>query len=265
MPALEHPWGVEQPMHRHRLAVVIRPPTESQMPDPRRDIAAALAEAARAINSPRTLEDTLDAIAGAAQRNVPGFDEAGISIVHRDGSVQTRAGTGRLVWHLDHVQSELGEGPLVDGLREKPVVVVARLAGNERWPRYVAEAVDVGVRSQLVVQLYVEEDTVGGLTLYSTSSDTISREAHRFAELFAVHAALALGRARRESQLSEALATRKVIGQAIGLLMARYRISEERAFQFLVRASSTSNTKLRDIAREVVREADREYAEGEAP
>jgi AmiR/NasT family two-component response regulator len=83
--------------------------------------------------------------------------------------------------------------------------------------------------------------------------------------LFAVHAALALGRARRESQLSEALATRKVIGQAIGLLMARYRINEERAFQFLVRASSTSNTKLRDIAREVVREADQEYAEGEAP
>jgi AmiR/NasT family two-component response regulator len=56
-----------------------------------------------------------------------------------------------------------------------------------------------------------------------------------------------------------------VIGQAIGLVMARYRINEERAFQFLVRASSTSNTKLRDIAREVVREADREYAEGDTP
>ncbi|MGN6575464.1 MAG: ANTAR domain-containing protein [Nocardioides sp.] len=227
-----------------------------------RDIAAALAEAALAINSPRTLEDTLDAIARAAQHDVPGFDEAGISIVHRNGSVETKAGTGRLVWHLDNVQSQLGEGPSVDGLREETVVVVDRMAANERWPHYVAEAVSVGVRAQLVVQLYVEEDTVGGLTLYSTSADTISREAHRFAELFAVHAALALGRARRESQLSEALTTRKVIGQAIGLVMARYRIDEERAFQFLVRASSTSNTKLRDIAREVVREADREYAEG---
>ena len=235
------------------------------MSQPPRDIAAALTEAARAINSPRTVEDTLDAIAHAAQRNVPGFDEAGISIVHRSGKVETRAGTGRLVWHLDNVQSELGDGPCVGALRDESVVAVERLAADERWPRYVAEAVAVGVRSQLAVQLYVEDETVGGLNLYSTSTDTISPEAHRIAELFAVHAALALGRARRESQLSEALATRKVIGQAIGLLMARYRISEERAFQFLVRASSTSNTKLRDIAREVVRDADREYAEGDTP
>jgi GAF domain-containing protein len=235
------------------------------MSDPSRDIAAALAEAAQAINSPRTLEDTLDAILRAAQRNVPGFDEAGISIVHRDGKVETQAGTGRLVWHLDNVQTEVGAGPCIDLLRDEPVVVLERLASNERWPRYVAEAVGVGVRSQLVLQLYVEEDAAGGLVLYSTSAETISREAHRVAELFAVHAALALGRARRESQLSEALATRKVIGQAIGLVMARYRINEERAFQFLVRASSTSNTKLRDIAREVVREADREYADGDDP
>ncbi len=235
------------------------------MPQPPRDIAAALADAARAINSPSTLEDTLDAVAHAAQRNVPGFDEAGISIVHRDGKVETRAGTGRLVWHLDNVQSELGDGPCVGALREESAVAVERLAADERWPRYVAEAVSVGVRSQLAVQLYVEDETVGGLNLYSTSTDTISPEVHRVAELFAVHAALALGRARRESQLSEALATRKVIGQAIGLVMARYRISEERAFQFLVRASSTSNTKLREIAREVVRAADREYAEGDTP
>ncbi len=235
------------------------------MSQPQQDIAAALTEAARAINSPRTLEDTLDAIVRSAQRNVPGFDEAGISIVHRNGTVETKAGTGRLVWHLDNVQSGIGDGPSLGALREEPVVVLERLAANERWPRYVAEAVNVGVRSQLAVQLYAEDESVGGLVLYSTSTDTISREAHRVAELFAVHAALALGRARRESQLSEALATRKVIGQAIGLVMARYRISEERAFQFLVRASSTSNIKLREIAREVVRDADREYAEGDGP
>ena len=37
--------------------------------------------------------------------------------------------------------------------------------------------------------------------------------------------------------------------------MERYRITEERAFQFLVRASSTSNIKLRTIAEELVQQA----------
>ena len=43
-----------------------------------------------------------------------------------------------------------------------------------------------------------------------------------------------------------------MIGQAIGILMERYEMDEERAFAFLVRASSQSNIKLRDLAAELV-------------
>ena len=43
-----------------------------------------------------------------------------------------------------------------------------------------------------------------------------------------------------------------VIGQALGILMERYRIDPDHAFQFLVRASSSSNIKLRDVADEIV-------------
>jgi AmiR/NasT family two-component response regulator len=42
--------------------------------------------------------------------------------------------------------------------------------------------------------------------------------------------------------------------------MQRYEISHERAFQFLLRASNTSNTKLRAVAEEVVAEADRKFS-----
>ena len=50
----------------------------------------------------------------------------------------------------------------------------------------------------------------------------------------------------------DALSTRKVIGQAIGVIRERYGVGEDRAFQYLVRAASTSNTKLRDVALELV-------------
>lgn len=224
------------------------------------DPASALAAAARTIDAVHSLEETLDAIVRAALASVPGFDHVGISVVHKNGKVETMAATGQLVWELDTVQYELGEGPCLRALREDPVVVAEELRHDQRWPRYVPAAVKAGVRAQLAVQLYTEEETLGGLNLYSTVREAVDPDATRMAELFATHAALALGRARRESQLEEALSTRQAIGTAIGLIMGRYQISQERAFQFLARASSTGNIKLRDIAEEVVATADGQYA-----
>ena len=58
------------------------------------------------------------------------------------------------------------------------------------------------------------------------------------------------------------MSTRKNIGQAIGIVMERYGITEDRAFQFLIRASSTSNVKLRDVAEEVVTSSVERYRTG---
>lgn len=222
-------------------------------------IATALTEAAKAINSPRSLEQTLDAIVAAARDNVPGFDHVGISVSHRDGKIETLAGTDRFVWELDQLQYEVGQGPCVESIRSEPVVVVEHARHEQRWPEFIPRAVTLGLRAQLALRLYTEEETLGGLNLYSTSSDTVEDDAIQAAELFATHAAIALGRARYEHQLNEALGSRKVIGQAIGIVMERYEINEDRAFHFLVRASSTSNVKLRDIAQEIVDTTNQEY------
>lgn len=68
-----------------------------------------------------------------------------------------------------------------------------------------------------------------------------------------------LGHAQHERQLNQALESRKSIGQAIGILKERYRIAQDRAFQFLVRGSSTSNIKLRDVASELVTSSTERY------
>jgi len=229
------------------------------MSSPSSNMARALAEAARTINSTHTLEDTLDAIVGAAQVSVPGFDHVGISVVHGKDKVETKAATGQLVWDLDAVQYSLMEGPCVDSLREEPTVSAPRLRHDQRWPRYVPEAVKHGVRSQLAYRLYSDDHMLGGLNFYSTQSDDLREGACEIGELFATHATVALGRAIEEDNLNHALTTRTVIGQAVGLTMARFQISSDRAFQFLVRASSTSNLKLRDIAQEIVNEANRHF------
>lgn len=225
-------------------------------------VAAAITEAAKAIHSPRSLEQTLDAIVVAARANVPGFDHVGVTVSHPDGKVETLAGTDEFVWKLDEMQYELGEGPCLTAIIDHgPVVVVEDARHEQRWPQYIPSAVEAGLRAQMGLRLYTEDGTLGGLNLYSTQSEGVDPDAIQIAELFATHAALALGRARYEHQLNEALASRKTIGQAIGIVMERYRINEDRAFHFLVRASSTSNTKLHRVAEELVETTERQYAD----
>jgi len=222
--------------------------------EPRPDLAAALVSAARSISSKDTLEETLSAIAKTAQISVPGIDHVGISTVDRKGRIVTRAATDPVVTELDDLQYSLGEGPCVDALSEQRVVVAPRIRHDQRWPNYVPQAVrSTGLQSQLAVQLFLDnEGTLGGLNLYSTTHEDLHPEATGIAELFAAQAAIALGRVLKITTLNEALQSRKVIGQAVGILMERYDMNEERAFAFLVRASSNGNIKLRDVAQELV-------------
>ena len=233
------------------------------MPQPATDVARALAETTRTINSPRTLGETLDAIVHAARASVPGFEHVGISMVHGRDRMETKAATSQLVWELDALQYTLGEGPCVSAMSENTTVSAPNLRHDQRWPRYVPGAVDHGVRSQLGFGLYVEGHTMGGLNFYSTESDTLHEGATEIGELFAVHATVALGRAMEEDNLNIALTTRGVIGQAVGLTMARFELSSDRAFQYLARASSSGNIKLRDIAEEVVNQANAQYGGGQ--
>jgi GAF domain-containing protein len=224
-----------------------------------------MARAARALNNPPSVEETLAVIAETAQRSLQGFDAVGISTIDKDGSITTRAATGDLVWELDKLQYELREGPCVDTLRQVNVVTAPEIRNDDRWPRYVPRAVELGLQSQMAVKLYLDEEgTLGGLNIYSTSSAEIAPDAEHLAELFAAHAAIALGHARQVESLNEALQTRSVIGQAMGILMQRYTLDPDAAFGLLVRTSSHANVKLRDIADQMVAEAVSKAAENRA-
>jgi GAF domain-containing protein len=223
-------------------------------------MAAALTEAAKALHTVRTLEETLDAIVRAAQHTVPGFDHVGISITHKDGSIETKAGTGQLVWELDAVQYGLGQGPCFDAIHAHPVMFMEDSHQEQRWPDYIPRAAEKGVRSQMGLRLYTDERTLGGLNFYSTEGPGVDPEALQIGELFATHAALALGRSRYEHELAEAVVSRQLIGTAIGIIMQQFQITEDRAFQFLARASMTSNVKLRTLAEEVCMTANERFA-----
>jgi GAF domain-containing protein len=220
------------------------------------DFTATLAEAARTINQPRSMEETLEVIADTARHSIPGFDDVGISLMHSDGKIETKAATGDLVWELDALQYDLDEGPCVSSLREEPVIVVDHLRHAQRWPQFVPQALKLGLKSQMALRLYVDEHgTMGGINLYSTSREDIEPHAPHMAQVFAAQAAVALGHAQELDQLQQALESRQAIGQAVGIIIERYKLDQHAAFNFLARLSQHSNTKLRDIAARVVADA----------
>jgi GAF domain-containing protein len=218
------------------------------------DFADLIADAARTFNQAQTLDETFRVIVEAAPTCVPGFEQVSIATMAKQDKPRTRAFVGEVAARLDAIQYDLHEGPCSAALQGSDAVAASSLRQERRWARYVPRARGEGVRSQLSVRLDLDRGALGGINFYSTVSDHVSTEAQALARLFAVHAAIALEQAHERVTLKEALQSRQVIGQAIGILMERYQMNEEGAFAFLVRMSTHANIKLRAIAQRLVDE-----------
>ena len=72
------------------------------------------------------------------------------------------------------------------------------------------------------------------------------------AEIYAMHAAVALDAARLVEGLQRAVRSRHLIGMAQGMIMQRYGIDMARAFAVLQRWSSHRNLPLREVAEAIV-------------
>jgi DNA-binding response OmpR family regulator len=114
-----------------------------------------------------------------------------------------------------------------------------------------------------VVVLTARADAESAVEAFAAGADDFVAKPFNSSELLArVHAHyqinqlrdLAIGEAETTvGQLRQALQSNRTIGTAVGIVMARYRLDRERAFQVLVRTSQQGNRKLHDIATEVVR------------
>lgn len=216
---------------------------------PADDLAVKLSELARALQDEEGVQETLDGIAVAAVDTVPGAQYAGLTVVRRRRQTDTRAATDEVVRQIDQAQYDLAEGPCLDATYEQRTVRLPDMTADERWPRFTRRAAELGVMSMLSFQLYVQQENLGALNLYSREKNAFDDESEHVGLLFATHAAVAMSGAQQEEHLVRAVAMRDLIGQAKGILMERHRVTADQAFALLVRASQQTNTKLADIAR----------------
>ena len=217
------------------------------------DLTEQLAAAARDLSA-EGVGDTLDKAVGLAVELIDGCDAACVSLVHRGSSIDTPAYTTDKVLRGDHLQYELQEGPCMDAVWDQEIVLSTDLAGDDRWPTWGPRVVEeLGVGSMLCIQLFTDDKTLGALNMYSWQPQAFSMAGDRSEGLaLGAHVAVALAAAQQIEGLNTAIASRTIIGQAEGILMERFGIEGDRAFEVLRRVSSNSNTKLHAVAAELV-------------
>ena len=218
-----------------------------------RDLHKQLESAARSMQDEADVQDTLDRAAALAPEIVDGCDYAGVTIITRDGEIQTPTASDELHRQTEDLQHALREGPCFDALWTTDTVVSPDLATDDRWPRWAPRAVEeLGTASMVCYQLFVTEQSLGSLNLYSRRRNAFDDDAVEAGTHLAAHVAVALAASQESEQLHSALATRTTIGQAEGILMERFDVSADRAFAILRRVSQDSNVKVRDVATRLV-------------
>jgi GAF domain-containing protein len=216
------------------------------------DLARRMAELARASAAPRSVDDVLSDVTAAAKELIPGTDTAGVLLIGKGGKFDSVAGTSDLPHLLDELQMKFNEGPCVEAALDELIVRTEDFRSEERWPKYSAAVVEIGVLSGLSFKLYTAERTAGALNLFAFEPNAFDAEDETTGVVLAAHAAAAILASRHGEQLESALTTRDRIGQAKGIIMERFGVDDVQAFEMLRRLSQDSNTRLIDIAQRVI-------------
>ncbi|MEV4702859.1 GAF and ANTAR domain-containing protein [Actinoplanes sp. NPDC049316] len=219
------------------------------------ELAEAFANLARDLAVLGT-DDVARCVTITAPQLVPGCEDAAMCLLDRHGGTVPLAATGERAALADRIQHEAGDGACPAAIRKGVARAVPDLLDAEGWPvtgRRVADA--TGIRCLLALPLVAGTDLLGALTLSGGTPGVLTARGAPAARILAVHAALALAGAtarRRTAELTEALQSSRLIGMALGVVMAHRRSTPEQAFDVLRRASQRSNRKVREVAAEIV-------------
>jgi GAF domain-containing protein len=192
-----------------------------------------------------SMDSLLKTVADLTKTVMPGNPETSVLLLVKD-KPSTVVHTGALAMDLDERQYERGHGPCLHAARTGSLTEIADTRTETRWPDYARSAAERGNGSSLSIPLVIDEDeqVTGALNIYAREPHAFDEESRSVATRFGPYAAVAAGnlyayQSARDmaDNLQIALESRAVIDQAKGILIERYRLTPDQAFQLLARAS----------------------------
>lgn len=186
---------------------------------------------------------------------------AAVTTMRRNGTVKIVAGTDPTVLSAAaRIADRTGQSSTKATLEVKATTVNNDVEHDRRWDQYRRLiAAKTPIRSTASFYLALGGVELGVMSFYAHRPHFFTADVLDDCAIYADHAAVALKAARaedRSTQLAEAVKSNREIGIATGILMSRYALTEDAAFDMLVVASSHTNRKLRDIAAETVTTGD---------
>lgn len=206
--------------------------------------------------------DVVDLMTRLAARCVDVLDvsQAGILLASPAGELRLLAASSDAVHLLELFQLQAEEGPCFDCFRSGAPVVNHELRdGDDRWPRFVAEALMCGFRSVHSLPLRLRGTIVGALNLFNVEAGEMRPGDLALAQAMADVASIAILQHRAaldarllNDQLNEALTSRIIIEQAKGMVAERHGLDMDAAFETLRSHARRNNLRLSEVARSAV-------------
>ena len=214
---------------------------------------------ARVVLVDREFSQILSEIVSIARQALPGPEAASITLI-RGEKAFTAAHDGQMALDADELQYQRGYGPCMDAGRAGQVFLIDDMRSEQRWPDYARNAYEHGIGSSLSVPLPFQGAMIGALNTYAGRPNAFGDDDIILSQEIAGWLAIAVENAEAAARTAEdlvhlrtAMLSRAVIEQAKGVLMERYKITQDQAFTLLTHSSQRTNVKLRDVAEELVR------------
>jgi GAF domain-containing protein len=223
-----------------------------------KELKDVLREMGAVVLAPESVETVVELVIKSAVAAIPSTTGAGVTLVDGRG-YRSVAASDALVEKADALQYKLDAGPCLTSWRDQVTVRIDDVSTETRWPQWCDAAGELGVRAMLSVPLVAGGTSLGAIKVYSGAVNAYEEHEEQLLTLFAQQAGIlllntqTLADARKLStDLTHALGNRDIIGQAKGVLLAQGAADEDAAFAMLVSASQRSQTKLHEVARQLI-------------
>lgn len=213
-------------------------------------LASQLAEIALDLAAQPDLASTLGGICSHAVATLDA-DRCGIFLVE-NRRIKVAAMSGPHIEEAERAQTASGQGPCLETIWHNETIHIADMRTETRWPDWTPRMVELGWLCTLSLRLVDRTRTVGSLNLFCRKAHAFGPRHLDVGELFAGHASVALRSAREEQNLHQAIDARHLVGVAQGILMERYNLDLQSAFDVMKRHSQQGNVKLHRVAEHVI-------------
>jgi transcriptional regulator with GAF, ATPase, and Fis domain len=233
------------------------PPTSIPRENAEQDLAEAFVQLADTLVDDYDVIELLHQLSANCVRLLP-VDAAGLLLSDQRGTLQVVAASTESTHLLELFQLQAQEGPCLDCFHTSAPVGVSDLREDDTWPRFAAQASEVGFRSVYALPLRLRRETIGTLNLFAKQPTALPASQLRVGQALADVATIGILQERairrREivaEQLEGALQSRVVIEQAKGILSERGRLNLNQAFDLMRRHARAHNQRLSELARAV--------------